>query len=193
MLLRSLTFCLLLHLVSSPTFAEPSFEKDLQPFLTKHCLRCHNEQLQEGEFRIDVLSRNVGVKDTPQWAEVLQRINSGEMPPEDQEVRPTAEQGAEIVEWIAARIREGEAARMAQRDRVTYNRLTRDEYVNTVRDLIGVHYDAEDPGGLLEDPEWKGFERLGSILSLSATHVEKYLAAAEIVLNEAYPMACPLT
>ena len=178
---------LLIATLPAATRAEPSFARDLQPFLTTHCLRCHNEKLQEGEFRIDVLSHDIGVKDTPQWAEVMQRINSGEMPPADEKSRPTADQGAEIVEWIAARIREGEAARMAQRDRVTYNRLTREEYVNTVRDLIGVHYDAEDPGGLLEDPEWKGFERLGSILSLSATHVEKYLAAAEIVLNEAYP------
>jgi hypothetical protein len=178
---------LLFATLPAATRAEPSFERDLQPFLTTHCLRCHNEKLQEGEFRIDVLSHDIGVQDTPQWAEVMQRINSGEMPPADEKNRPTADQGAEIVEWIAARIREGEATRMAQRDRVTYNRLTREEYVNTVRDLIGVHYDAEDPGGLLEDPEWKGFERLGSILSLSATHVEKYITAAEIVLNEAYP------
>ncbi len=178
---------LIVPVLSTVAQAEPSFEDDLQPFLSKHCLRCHNEELQEGEFRIDILSRDIGIRDTPQWAEVMERINSGEMPPEDEKVRPTAEQGAEIVEWIAARIREGEAARMAQRDRVTYNRLTREEYVNTVRDLIGVHYDAEDPGGLLEDPEWKGFERLRSILSLSPTHVEKYLTAAEIILHEAYP------
>jgi hypothetical protein len=142
---------LIVPVLSTVAQAEPSFEDDLQPFLSKHCLRCHNEELQEGEFRIDILSRDIGIRDTPQWAEVMERINSGEMPPEDEKVRPTAEQGAEIVEWIAARIREGEAARMAQRDRVTYNRLTREEYVNTVRDLIGVHYDAEDPGGLLED------------------------------------------
>ncbi|MFT5526092.1 MAG: hypothetical protein ACI9HK_004065, partial [Pirellulaceae bacterium] len=101
--------------------------------------------------------------------------------------RPTADESAGIVEWIAARIKEGEAARMARRDRVSYNRLTRDEYVNTVRDFIGVQYDATDPGGLLEDPEWNGFERLGSVLTLSPTHIEKYIRAAEIVLSEAYP------
>jgi hypothetical protein len=57
-------------------------------------------------------------------------------------------------------------------------RLTREEYVNTMRDLIGVD-DATDPGGLLEDPEWNGFERLGSVLTLSPTHIEKYIEAAE--------------
>lgn len=56
-----------------------------------------------------------------------------------------------------------------------------------MRDLIGVEYDASDPGGLLEDPEWNGFERLGSVLALSGIHIEKYMTAAEIVLAEAYP------
>ncbi len=36
-----------------------------------------------------------------------------------------------------------------------------------------------------EDPDWQGFERIGTVLTLSAAHVEKYLAAAETVLNEA--------
>ncbi|MEQ8785651.1 MAG: DUF1592 domain-containing protein [Pirellulaceae bacterium] len=185
---RRLRIALLLILVSPAcVFAAPSFDREVQPFLNTHCVRCHNDEVQEGDFRFDVLSRDVGRKDTPQWAEVMERINSGEMPPEGEADRPTAEQSAQIVEWLAARIREGEAARMAQRGRVTYNRLTREEYVNTVRDLLGVHYDAADPGGLLEDPEWKGFERLGSVLTLSATHIDKYIAAAEVVLNEAYP------
>lgn len=187
MILR-FTLSLLLVLVSSIAVnAEPSFDKDLQPFLAQHCLRCHNEKVQEGDFRIDELSHEVGLKDTPLWAEVMERISSGEMPPEDEKIRPTAEQSADIVEWIAARIHEGEAARLAERGRITYNRLTREEYVNTLEDLIGVHYDAKDPGGLLEDPEWKGFERLGSMLTLSATHIDKYMNAAEIVLGEAYP------
>lgn len=76
---------------------------------------------------------------------------------------------------------------MATRGRVSYNRLTRDEYVNTVRDLMGVHYDAKDPGAFLDDLEWHGFERIGSVLTLSPSNIEKYLGAAETILAEAYP------
>lgn len=172
---------------SQIAFAESSFEKSLLPFLEAHCIRCHCEQKQEGDFRIDHLSHEVGQKDTSQWAEIIERINSGEMPPEEVPTRPNADESAKIVQWLAARIKEGEAARMARRNRVSYHRLTREEYVNSVRDLIGVEYDAADPGGLLEDPEWNGFERLGSVLTLSPTHIEKYIAAAEAVLAEAYP------
>ncbi|MFT6178395.1 MAG: hypothetical protein ACJAQT_001826 [Akkermansiaceae bacterium] len=167
--------------------AEPSFEKDLEPFLKEYCVQCHGKRKQKGDFRLDELSRQVGVEDAPLWHEVMGRISSGEMPPEDEFDLPTADQSAEIVEWIAARLKEGESERMAKRERVSYFRLTREEYVNTMRDLIGVEYDATDPGGLLEDPEWNGFERLGSVLTLSPTHIEKYLKAAETVLSEAYP------
>jgi hypothetical protein len=188
MIRRTHSFCIRLALLTAGSLAAaPSFDQNLQPYLQKHCLHCHGEKKQKGDFRIDQLSKEVGLTDTPHWAEIMERISSGEMPPDDEDVLPTADESARIVEWLAARIKEGESTRMARRDRVSYHRLTREEYVHSVRDLLGVAYDAADPGGLLEDPEWNGFERLGSVLTLSATHIEKYIKAAEIVLDEAYP------
>jgi hypothetical protein len=172
-------------------WADPDFGKDVAPYFQAHCVDCHGPATQEGGFRIDTLSKLVGRENTPQWAEVIERINSGEMPPEDAFNRPSAAESAAVVEWLAERITEGEAYRLAERGRVSYNRLTRDEYVNTVRDLIGVHFDATDPGAFLEDPEWHGFERIGSVLTLSPSNIEKYLTAAEVILAEAYPDQTP--
>ncbi len=190
--LKSLAWTLLLTIATPQALAAaPNFESDVLPYFKTHCLRCHGEQKQESDFRIDNLSRKVGRENTPQWAEILERISSGEMPPKEEKAQPTAQENAAVVEWLAARIMEGEAARMAQRGRVSYNRLTRDEYVNTIRDLIGVHFDATDPTGFPEDPEWHGFERLGSVLTLSPSNIEKYLGAAEVILAEAYPAKQP--
>ena len=181
----------LLGLAPAVLFAAPSFEADLKPYLQAHCLKCHGPEKQEADLRLDKLSTNVGQENTPQWAEVMERISSGEMPPPDAKNSPAAQESAAIVEWLAARIKEGEGARLAKRSRVSYNRLTRDEYVNTVRDLIGVHFDATDPGGFPEDAEWHGFERIGAVMTLSPSNIEKYLAAAEVVLAEAYPAKQP--
>jgi mono/diheme cytochrome c family protein len=167
--------------------AAPNFEKDLLPYITAHCLACHGPTKQEGEFRIDQLSAKVGAEDTQLWAEVIGRISSGEMPPQDFKKQPTAAESAAVVEWLAARINEGKAERMAKRGRVSHNRLTRDEYVNTVQDLLGVHFDATDPTGFLEDAEYHGFERIGAVMTLSPSNLEKYLGAAEVILAEAYP------
>ena len=190
--LKTLAVALILTvLVPGDSTAAPNFETDVLPYFKTHCLRCHGEQKQESAFRIDNLSRKVGRDNVPQWAEVMERISSGEMPPKEEKNQPTVQESAAVVEWLAARLKEGEADRMAQRGRVSYNRLTRDEYVNTIRDLIGVHFDATDPTGFPEDPEWHGFERLGSVLTLSPSNIEKYLGAAEVILAEAYPAKQP--
>jgi mono/diheme cytochrome c family protein len=162
-------------------------DSKVQAYFEAHCIKCHGAETAKGDFRIDTLSPLVGMENTPQWLEIMERINSGEMPPKKVQKRPAADESAGVVAWIAAKMKEGEAARMAARGRLSYNRLTRDEYVNTVRDLIGVHFDAKDPGAMLDDPEWHGFERIGSVLTLSPTNIDRYIAAAEVILNEAYP------
>jgi len=178
----------ILSFILLPRLSFPAAQDSkVQAYFDAHCIKCHGPDTAKGDFRIDTLSKLVGVENTPQWLEIMERINSGEMPPKKVQKRPSADESAGVVAWIAAKMKEGEAARMAARGRVSYNRLTRDEYVNTVRDLIGVHYDAKDPGALLDDPEWHGFERIGSVLTLSPSNIDRYLAAAEVILNEAYP------
>jgi mono/diheme cytochrome c family protein len=158
-----------------------------EQFLKQHCLRCHDAAVQEGQFRLDTLERNFASHLTAErWAEVMTRINAGEMPPKE-EPRPTVDEIAGVVGWISAGIEAGEAARMAARGRMTHDRLSRDEYANTVYDLLGVQIDVHEPGVFTEDPTFHGFSRIGGLLSLAPSHVERYLAAADAVLARAYP------
>lgn len=160
-------------------------------YLANHCLRCHDESTQEGSFRIDNLPRDfTSASHAEIWFEIASRINSGEMPPED-EPQPTAAESTRFVEWIAKEIKEGERTRMAHRPAVTHYRLSRDEYSHAIEDLLGVKYDTRAPGAFSEDPAWHGFERLGSELSLSPSHVEKYLKAAVEIVEQAFPDARP--
>ncbi len=167
--------------------ANPSdFVEDVKPFLAQHCESCHGGAKQKGDLRVDTLERDFAdSRVAGRWAEIMDRINSGEMPPK-KELRPKPEAVARVAEWIAAQTTEAEAARQAASgELVAFRRLSREEYRNTIRDLLGVTYDANDPTGLPDDPDWQGFERIGAVLTLSPTHVEKYLAAAEAALNEA--------
>ena len=143
--------------------------------------------MQEGQFRIDTLDRSfAGQAAAERWAEVMTRINAGEMPPEEKP-RPNADEIAGVVEWISGQLAAGEAARMAARGRMTHDRLSRDEYANTVYDLLGVRIDVNEPGVFNEDPTFRGFDRIGAMLTLAPSHVERYLAAADAVLARAYP------
>lgn len=177
-----MTLCAGLVLGESANAGEP-FER----FLEKHCIRCHGPQKAEGDIRFDQLSREFKAgADTHHWAEALDKVNSGEMPPK-KEPQPTQSEISEFVTSLDARLKEGRAARMAARPAVAHYRLSRKEYQNTVYDLLGVRYDPTKPGELNEDTLWHGFERIGSELSLSPSHVDRYYRAAGLVLDRALP------
>ena len=172
---------------------EPAMPIDpsTQTLFQTYCLRCHNAQKQEGQFRLDTLARDFTDQATAQrWGEVVFRMNSGEMPPK-KEPQPKPEELGKAVEWLSTRLKEGEAARMARRGPVAHYRLSREEYGHTVYDLLGVYFDVNLPGAFNEDPRWHGFDRIGSLLSLSPSHVERYFRAAETVLARAFPEQLP--
>jgi mono/diheme cytochrome c family protein len=157
-------------------------------FLTKHCVRCHGPQKEEGDIRLDRLSRDFKAGlDTHHWAEALDKVNSGAMPPKT-EPQPTQAEISVFVNSLDARLKEGRAARMAARPAVAHYRLSRREYQNTVYDLLGVRYDPAKPGELNADTLWHGFERLGSELTLSPSHIDRYYRAAGLVLDRAFPV-----
>lgn len=179
-----LTASLALGLADTVRAVEP-----IDAFLKTHCISCHGPEKEKGDLRIDRLSRDFKLgADTHHWAEVMEQINSGEMPPK-KEKKPTQQEIEAFVTSLDSLIKEGRAARMAARPAVSHYRLSRKEYQNTVYDLLGVRYDPAKPGELNEDTLWHGFERMGSELSLSPSHVDRYYRAAELVLDRAFPAA----
>ncbi len=173
--------------------SETAVQQPVPKFFAEHCFRCHGPDKQEGKFRLDNAPGDMANRDFGHpWSQALERINSGEMPPKE-ERQPTAAERFAAAEWITVGLRAWESARLATSERISFKKLTRGEYVNTLRDLIGVTYHPTDPGGLPEDPNWRGFERIGSVLSLSTSHIERYVSAAENALKEAMPLTEPPT
>ena len=177
-------------LVAVACFAVPSSssaEESFETFLKAHCIRCHGPDDEGGDLRLDNLSRDFQAgTDAHHWAEALDKVNSGEMPPAE-EAQPTQNEIADFINDLNARLKEGRAARMAARPAVAHYRLSRKEYENTIYDLLGVRYDPTKPGELNEDTLWHGYERIGSQLALSPSHVDRDYRAAEIVLGRAFP------
>ncbi len=170
-----------------------AFDAATRTFFQTYCARCHSAGQSEGGFRLDTLSLDFADQDAAQrWGEVVFRINNGEMPPA-KEAQPKAAELGSAVEAISARIKDGEAARMARRGPVAHYRLSREEYGHTLYDLLGVYYDVMIPGALNDDPRWHGFDRLGSLLTLSPSHVDRYLRAAETAVARAFPAKPPAT
>ena len=66
--------------------------------------------------------------------------------------------------------------------KVTIRRLNREEYRNTIRDLLGVDFQPDD---FPNDEVGYGFDNIGDVLSLPPMLMEKYLAAAEEIVTKA--------
>ena len=186
---RSVAISLLfacLSLTGKVCAAEDARSTLVAPFFQEHCNRCHGEKKQKGDLRVDDLKVDLQSPATmAHWEEIMNRINSGDMPPDD-EPRPNPAEISRVVDWIVQQLRESESVRQSSAgEAVAFRKLTRDEYANTIRELLGVNFDVKAPSGLPEDPDWKGFERIGSVLTLSPAHIEKYLAAADAILDEA--------
>jgi hypothetical protein len=161
----------------------PDFAKLGRAFLEKHCLECHSGKEPQAELSLDSFqdAGSIG-RARKVWENVLRMVSAGEMPPEDNP-RPSAEE----IEQFSALIQNvfDHAARTATPDpgRVTMRRLNRTEYRNTIRDLIGVDFDPTED--FPSDDVGHGFDNIGDVLSLSPVLMERYLAAAEGIVNRA--------
>jgi hypothetical protein len=103
------------------------------------------------------------------------------MPPDDKP-QPTQAERDLLSEWIDAVVNDCDCEN-PDPGRVTIRRLNREEYNNTIRDLVGV--DFEPAADFPADDSGYGFDNIGDVLSLPPTLLEKYLAAAERVMNAA--------
>ncbi len=158
------------------------FEQLVAPIFKQYCLRCHGPDKSEGEFRVDQhleleFSKTAVAN---RWNEVVNVLNSHEMPPPD-EPQPTAETVAKLVDWI--RGQQIRAEEVDGKSAVVLRRLNRNEYRNTIRDLVGVDFDISH---FPQDPPAGGFDNNGRALSSSPLQVELYLQAAQSILDEAF-------
>jgi len=97
--------------VASMGFASTVCDAEpFEAFLEKHCVRCHGPEKEKGDLRIDQLSRDFKAgADSHHWAEALEKVNSGEMPP-DKEPQPTQAEIAAFVLNLDSLIKEGRSA-----------------------------------------------------------------------------------
>jgi Protein of unknown function (DUF1592)/Protein of unknown function (DUF1588)/Protein of unknown function (DUF1587)/Protein of unknown function (DUF1585)/Protein of unknown function (DUF1595)/Planctomycete cytochrome C len=162
---------------------QPGFEKAVLPFVVENCYACHNARLKSGELNLEQFKTTASMNQQREtWETVLQKLQTGEMPPKGVP-RPDAAELKAVTGWIEKEF--DRLDRLARPDpgRVTARRLNRAEYNNTVRDLLGVNFRPADD--FPQDDSGYGFDNIGDVLSLSPVLMEKYLTAAEKIARTA--------
>jgi mono/diheme cytochrome c family protein len=162
---------------------KPAFAQAVAPFLTSYCTRCHGGKKPKAELALDAFAdEKAALKEAEIWDRVARALKGHEMPPEGRK-QPSADEVKAVLQWIDVSLVGESCVGPRNPGRVTVRRLNRSEYNNTIRDLVGIDFHpAED---FPADDVGYGFDNIGDVLSLPPLLMEKYLAAAELIVGRA--------
>ncbi len=160
------------------------FKQKIKPILTRYCIDCHGKKEPEGEVGLaGFVNREAAIKDAKTWEKVLNVLKLGTMPPSDYSPLPTKQEKEFVISWVDVTFHRVDCNLGYDPGRVTLRRLNRNEYNNTIRDLIGITEDFSKD--FPSDDVGYGFDNMGDVLSLPPLLMEKYLLAAEKITEAA--------
>jgi mono/diheme cytochrome c family protein len=167
-----------------PLFAaDTSFDTAVRPLLTGTCLACHNERLASGGLNVKLFADPQAITEKRDaWELIIRKLKAGEMPPKGFP-HPPQERIDALVHYVEGEFDKADHSAPPDPGRVIAHRLNRNEYSNTVRDLLGVEFRAEKD--LPTDDSGFGFDNIGEVLTISPVLMEKYMDAAQTIASRA--------
>lgn len=169
------------------------YTKDILPIVQSRCLDCHSGEDADGEFDLSKFTEAKSAAEAGDiWERVARRVRQNEMPPQGSPGLTDPQKGA-FYGWLDSRPDQDLCHQLASdetqawyRGHVMSRRLTRTEYRNATRDLVGIELSAsqlppsDGAGG-------EGFDTVGDSLFTSPIHLEAYLMAADQLIETALP------
>jgi hypothetical protein len=159
------------------------FSAKIKPALEQHCGTCHNPVASKSPVpflkaaTVDDMLNARGL-----WRNVAVQLRNRTMPPRDSKL--AEEDRLQIASWIEGRLRSTACGLGDFAGPAVTRRLNRREYHNTIRDLLGIDYEvtailpADGTGGA-------GFDTNGETLYIPPVLMERYLEAAQQILDRA--------
>ena len=191
------------HLVAlTPNDKERFFDEEIVPILSKHCLECHDTTANQGG--LDLSKKSTAY--TLDWGgeviipsrsdeSLLWRVVESDLMPNDRpalteveknRLRQWIDQGAV---WTTEQI-DPLAHTFDRRIRVNWvRRLTRPEYIETVRTVTGVDIAQKARELLPEDVRADGFSNTAYNLTVDLKHIDAYSQLACMIVNQMDVMA----
>ena len=182
---RIIGFLLLIFMISRPAFAidSVSYETDVRPLLIKKCITCHNTNSPKAGVNIDNYKEHARVVQNGQfWLKVLDEIKTRSMPPKTEP--PLSEEDYQkLVSGIDNILQK--SLEQKNPGHVVIRRLSHAEYTHTIKDLLGIEFDARNAfpsdgsgGG--------GFDNQGRALFFTPLKLERYYDAAEKIIFDTH-------
>ncbi len=145
-------------------------------FLDKYCVTCHNQKLHTAGLAFETLDLTKPAANAETIERIIAKVRQGSMPPPRM---PRADPATYRVVATALEndVDQAWAAHPNPGRIAAVHRLNRVEYSNAIRDLFHLDFDVKPllPG---DDTADGSFDNFADVLSISTTHLERYMSVA---------------
>ncbi len=158
----------------------PVAPADAVATLQQYCVTCHNDRLKTAGLVIDPSKLTDIPAAAEQWEKVVRKLRTAAMPPANVP-RPDAATAEGLASYLESQLDRASAAHPQLGKLPLVHRLTRTEYQNAVRDLLGLEaLPREIRVDFLLPPDniSSGFDNIADLLFMSPVTLERYLDAA---------------
>jgi len=156
------------------------FDRVVKPLLAKHCVSCHGPVRNKGGLNVESLTGEFS-KEGYTWTQIHNVVGSGIMPPPGRD--PISDDDRKrLLAWIVAQSK-------AFPLRTAARRLNREEFTNTLNDLLGLREDFA--AKLPEDVSVNGFDTNAGALTMTSEAFEQYLEAIVTAVGWRFDASTP--
>lgn len=159
------------------------YDSYVRPFLKSYCIKCHGPDENKSGLTLHMLKSDLDSgRELERWEDILEALESGEMPPKD-EPQPNESERKRVADWMNNGLRDY-MTRISKDPPSTSRRLTNFEYENTLRDLLGIDLNVIDD--LPQDPvKPYHFNNTAEFMLLGPEQIDRYLEVARRAMASA--------
>jgi Protein of unknown function (DUF1592)/Protein of unknown function (DUF1588)/Protein of unknown function (DUF1587)/Protein of unknown function (DUF1585)/Protein of unknown function (DUF1595) len=178
----SLVFCtvLLCGSISRAQAPNPTVSSE-QTVVKRYCVGCHNDKLKSGSFSWERVDLEHPERHAEDLENVARMLHAGMMPPPGVP-RPDGAAMKNFISSLETRIDQA-ASNQPDPGNPRLHRLNRNEYHNSIRDLLGLDVDVASL--LPPDDMSHGFDNMSDVLRVSPALMEGYIRAGDRISREA--------
>ena len=151
----------------------------LRPVLDTYCISCHSQRVRTAGLALDEVDASGPAAQPELWEKVIAKLRARSMPPAGMK-RPDAATYHAAAAALESDLDRAWAASPNPGRIAAVHRLNRVEYTNAIRDLFALDVDVASqlPGDETADGS---FDNFADVLTISTTHLERYLSVARQV------------
>jgi hypothetical protein len=155
-------------------------DKTFSDMVNNRCEKCHNSTDWAGSLAMDTLDLSHAGQDPEVWEKAIAKLRSRLMPPAGA-AQPAQADVDTVVDFLEATV--DNSAKDHRAGHVPIQRLSRNEFASSVKELVGVDVDPKQI--LPTEIEVDGFSNIAGALVISPSFMEQYLSAARKVAQRA--------